>query len=229
MNVLTQRVCIWLAPVGFAMLFGAFFAGSQFPFPSPNHDAAYIGGFYLEHVDGIRLMAVLVTTGSALTAPIAAVLGVHLLRIRGAIALALLEFGMGCVSALTIGIPSFFWQAAAFRPERDPVITQTLHDAGWLCFVATVFIVIVQVGAAGLAVLTDPGDKPVFPRWFGYLSLWVCAALLPGVLVLWFKTGPFAWNGVLTIYLAFLVFGAWFAAVIVLLLRMSARSEDVAA
>lgn len=63
----------------------------------------------------------------------------------------------------------------------------------------------------------------------GYLSLWVCVGLVPGVLCLWFKTGPFAWNGVLTLYLAFLVVGAWFAAVIVLLLRMSSRSEDVAA
>ena len=237
MNVLTQRICIWAAPVGFAMLLGAFFVGSQFPFPSPNHDAGYIGRFYLEHANGIRLMAVMLTTGAALTAPIAAVLGVHLLRIRGAIALAFLEIGMGCVSALAIGIPGFFWQAAAFRPERDSVVTQSWHDAGWLCFVATVFIVIVQIGATGLAVLTDSGDKPltdsgdkpVFPRWFGYLSFWVCAALVPSVLCLWFKTGPFAWNGVLTIYLAFLAFGAWFAAVIVLLLRMSSRSDNVTA
>jgi hypothetical protein len=165
MNVSTQRICLWITPVAFALLIIGFAAGSQFPIPSPDHDAAYIGRFYVEHNFGIRPMAVCVATGAAFTAPIAAVLGVHLKRIEGAEALAHLEIGMGCVSALAIGIPAFFWQAAAFRPERDAVVTQSWHDAGWLCFVATVFIGIVQISATGLAILSDRGERPVFPRW----------------------------------------------------------------
>jgi hypothetical protein len=219
MNPLIQRVCVWTGAFGFALMALGFIVGSQFPFPSPNHDAAYFGAFYLEHTNGIRLMAVFVTTGGALTAALAAVIGVHIKQIQGAAALAYLEIGMGCASALAIGIPGFFWQTAAFRPERDPVVTQSWHDAGWLCFVATVFLAILQFSATGLAVLTDRGETPVFPRWFGYLSFWASAGLVPSVLCLWFKTGPFAWNGALTLYLAFVVAGPWIISAVVLTLR----------
>lgn len=225
MNVRTQRICVWVTPVAFALLIIGFAAGSQFPIPSPDYDAAFIGRFYVEHNFGIRLMAVCVAAGAAFTAPIAAVLGVHLKRIEGAEALAYVEIGMGCVSALAIGIPAFFWQTAAFRPDRDPVVTQSWHDAGWLCFVATVFIGIVQISATGLAILSDRGERPVFPRWLGYLSLWASVLLVPSVLCLWFKTGPFAWNGLLTIYLAFAAAGAWFGSVVVVLLKMTARER----
>jgi hypothetical protein len=225
MNVRTQRLCVWITPAAVALIFIGFASGSMFPIPSPDHDAAYIGRFYVEHTFGIRMMAACVATGAAFTAPIAAVLGVHLKRIEGAEALAYLEIGTGCVSALAIGIPAFFWQTAAFRPDRDPVVTQSWHDAGWLCFVATVFIVIVQTLATGLAILTDSGEKPVLPRWLGYLSLWVAALFVPSILCLWFKTGPFAWNGLLTIYLAFAAAVAWFGSVTVTLLRLTAAER----
>jgi hypothetical protein len=86
---------------------------------------------------------------------------------------------MVCASALAIGIPGFFWQTAAFRPGRDPVVTQSWRDAGWLCFVATVLIGIVPFGAVGAAILTDKRASPLFPRWLGYLSIWVCVLLVP--------------------------------------------------
>lgn len=228
MSGISQRVCVWATALGFVLLITGFIVGSQFPFPSPDHDPAYIGDFYRDHTSGIRLMAVLVTFGGTLLAPMAVVIGVNLGRIRGALALAYLEGAIGCVSGLAIGIPGFFWQTAAFRPERDPALTQSWHDAGWLCFVATVSLVMVQCAATGLAVLTDRAERPTYPRWFGYLSLWTVVGLAPSVLCLWFKTGPFAWNGLLTIYLAFAVAGAWFVSAMVLTLRM-ARSESCSA
>jgi hypothetical protein len=221
MNLRTQRICVWITPVALALIFVGFACGSSLPIPSPDHDAAYIGRFYAEHAFGIRLMSAFVAVGAAFTAPIAAVLGVHLKRIEGAEALAYVEIGMGCVSALAIGIPAFFWQTAAFRPERDPVVTQSWHDAGWLCFVATVFIVIVQTLATGLAVLTDRRESPVLPRWLGFVSIWAAVAFVPSILCLWFKTGPFAWSGLLTIYLAFAAAVAWFGSVTVVLLRLT--------
>lgn len=225
MNVRAQRICLWVTPIAFAVMFIGFFAGSGFPFPSPDHDAAYVGRFYVEHANGIRLMSVFVAAGAAFIAPFAGVLGVHLKRIPGAEALAYVEIGMGCASSLAVGISAFFWQTAAFRPDRDPVVTQSWHDAGWLCFVATVFIVIVQTVMTGLAILTDDGEKPVFPRWLGYVSFWMALLFVPSVLCLWFKTGPFAWNGLLTIYLALVAVAVWFGSVVVVLLRMTAAER----
>lgn len=226
MNTQIQRVCVWAAPVGFVSLLVALLVAGWLPFPSPDRSPESVASYYRDHTSAIRLRAVLSTFGAALIAPIAAVIAVHLRRIEGKHSpLAFLELGMGCASPLAVSITSFFWWTAAFRPERDPVVTQSWHDAGWLCFTAVVFIVFVQFMAIAGAILSDRGDRPVFPRWLAYLSVWTALLLVPSVLCLWFKTGPFAWNGIATLYLALAAVGVWFVAMIVCLLRAIAATE----
>jgi hypothetical protein len=208
------------------LFFVALLVAHWFPFPAAHHSAAYIGRFYRAHADGIRLCSVLLMFGAALLAPMAAVVAVHLRRIEGEFSpLAYLEVGMGCASSLAVSITSLFWWTAAFRPGRDPVVTQSWNDAGWLCFTATIFIIIIQWGAIALAVFTDKSERPLFPRWFGYLTIWVCVLLVPSVLCLWIQHGAFAWNGIATLYLAFAAAGAWFVAMIVQLLRIIREHE----
>jgi hypothetical protein len=220
MNPRTHRLCVWCAPAGFVLLFAAFLLASWFPFPSPDRSAASVARMYQQHTDGIRLAAVLLTAGAALVAPLSAVIAVQMRRVEGKHSpLAFLELGMGCCAMLAVSITSFFWWTAAFRPERDPVVTQSWHDAGWLCITAVVFIFIAQLAAVAAVILTDPAEQALFPRWLGYLTAWVAVLLLPSLLCLWFKTGAFAWNGVATLYLAFAAVGVWFAAMVVTLLR----------
>jgi hypothetical protein len=217
--MLNHRLCIWTTLFGFILTFSSFFVGAQFPFPSPDHDPAYIGEFYRTHTENIRLMATFVMIGGGLTAPVAAVLGHHIKRIKDASALAYLEIGSGCVGGLVLCIAGFAWATAAFRPERDPEVTQAFHDVGWLVFVGTISIAIMQFLSTGVATLSDRSAQPVFPRWFGYLSFWSSLGLVPSALCIWFKTGPFAWNGPLSLYLACLVGGPWYIAAMVLALR----------
>ncbi len=225
MNAGIQRLCVWATPVAFALICIALLVASWLPLPSPDHSATYIGRYYEDHSDAIRLAAVLLAAGAALLAPLAAVIAVQLKRIEGKYSpLAYLELGMGSASALAVSITSFFWWTAAFRPERDPVVTQSWHDAGWLCFTAVVFIAMLQIAAVAIAILVEQREQ-VFPRWLGYLSAWVALLLLPSVLCLWFKTGPFAWNGVATLYLAFVAVGAWFITMIIQLLRAISEQE----
>jgi hypothetical protein len=223
-----QRLMIWSAPVGFVFLFAALVVAGWLPFPSPHQSAAALGRYYLDHVDGIRLGSAFLTLGAALLAPMAAVMAVQMRRIEGHFSpLAYLELGMGSASSLAITAVAFFWWTAAFRPDRDPVVTQSWHDAGWLCLTATVFIFDLQLLAFVLAIFTDTAEVPLFPRWLGYLAIWVCTLLMPSLLCLWFKAGPFGWNGIATLYLAFAAAGAWFAALVVQLLRV-VREQDSA-
>jgi hypothetical protein len=226
MNSGAQRLCVWATPVAFALFLVALLVPGWLPFPSPNHSADYVGRYYRDHTDAIRLASVLLAAGAALLGPLAAVIAVQLKRIEGEFSpLAYLELGMGCASSLAISITSFFWWTAAFRPERDPVVTQSWHDAGWLCFTAVVFIAMVQLAAVAVAVLSDRRERPLFPRWVGYLTAWVALLLLPSVMCLWFKTGPFAWSGIFTLYLAFVAVGTWFVVMIVQLLRIIGEQE----
>jgi len=229
MNSGVQRLLVWVTPVAFVLICIALIVPEWFPFPSPDHSADYVGRYYRDHTDAIRLASVLLAAGAALLAPLAAVIAVHLRRIEGEFSpLAYLELGLGCASALAISITSFFWWTAAFRPDRDPVVTQSWHDAGWLCLTAVVFIAMVQLGAIAVAILSDRSDPPLFPRWVAYLTAWVALLLLPSVMCLWFKTGPFAWNGIATLYLAFVAFGAWIITMMVQLLRVIREQESAA-
>jgi hypothetical protein len=212
--------------LGFVLIFGALLAAGWFPLPAAHHTAAYIGRYYRDHADGIRLGAVLLTAGAALFAPLAAVIAVQLKRIEGEFSpLAYLELGMGSASPLAISITSFFWWTAAFRPDRDPVVTQSWNDAGWLCLTAVIFIFDMQLLAIAVAILTDRSDRPMFPRWLAYLTIWAALLLLPSLLCIWLKHGAFAWNGIASLYLAFVAVGVWVVAMIVKLLRVIGEHE----
>ena len=48
----------------------------------------------------------------------------------------------------------------------------------------------------------------------------------PSCLLTFFKTGPFAWNGLLSFWVAAGAFGAWFLVMTPLMVRAAARVED---
>jgi hypothetical protein len=117
------------------------------------------------------------------------------------------------------------WQAATFRPERSPEIVQTLNDVAWMLFVCIASTPILQALVMGAAVLGDRRARPIFPRWAGYFDFWVALLFLPGSISVFFKDGPFAWNGLLTWYLPLTVFTAWIIVNTVLTLRAITRAE----
>ena len=47
-------------------------------------------------------------------------------------------------TVLEIILPLMLWQGVAYRPERDPVVTQALNDVAWLTFIGTTTTVLIQ-------------------------------------------------------------------------------------
>jgi len=62
-------------------------------------------------------------------------------------------------------------------------------------------------------------DTPAFPRWAGYLNLWVAVLIVPGMAMVYSKTGPFAWDGVIALYIPFGTFLVWILVMSPLLFR----------
>ena len=89
------------------------------------------------------------------------------------------------------------------------MVTQTLNDFAWLSFVTVFSPPLAQYACIGLAVLMDKGTQTIFPRWLGFLNLWVVLLIIPSGLAVFFKTGPFAWNGLRAFWLAIAAFGSW--------------------
>jgi hypothetical protein len=222
-----QRLCIWAGLLFMVVLYVGFWLMAGFvPPPSPQNSAAETAKLFSDHSTGIRLGIVLTNLGSGLLCAWYGTLSVQLKRIEGhSSPWTYTQLVGGAASVVIFLIPCGLWEAAAYRPDTDPVLTQRLNDAAWLMFVGLVCTGIMQAVAVGMAILQDERDRPIFPRWSGYLSIWVGLLLLPGALVPFFKDGPFAWTGVFAFWVVLFAFSIWVVALSVLLLGAVTRQE----
>jgi hypothetical protein len=67
----------------------------------------------------------------------------------------------------------------------------------------------VQCLSVTAAIFQDRSERPVFPRWLGYFNAWIAVSFVPGCLLIFFKTGPFSYQGMFVFWVPFLTFGAW--------------------
>jgi hypothetical protein len=206
-----QRACIW---AGLAMV-PVFFVGlgliAHFiPPPSPGMSTSAVARMYQQHHVRIRIGVSIAALAAPLLAMFFGVIGVQMRRIEGRYSpLAYVQMMLGACLVLVFIVPMLTWQAAAYRPFRAIETTQALNDLAWLPFVGIVSTFIFQAIAIAVAILTDSGRRPVFPRWAGYLNLWAVAGVLPGACVVFVKHGPLGWNGLLAWWLIISTFFVW--------------------
>lgn len=225
MNTRSQLLCAWCGVV-FLVLFtiGWALLARFLPPPSPGLGADEVAAIYQQNTGAIRFGLMLAMIAGGLTAPWVAVIANQMRRIEGSSPV--LTYTMlvaGAAGVLILVLPTMIWSVAAFRPERAPELILLLNDFGWLLFVMTFSPFFVQNMVIGLAIFSDSASEPVFPRWLGYFNIWVAILLVPGGLVTFFKTGPFAWDGILAFWLPLVIFFAWFLVMFVALLNSIRR------
>jgi hypothetical protein len=132
--------------------------------------------------------------------------------------LAILQFASGIIVTVVLIIPELLFIGGLFRPERPPELTKLLNDLSYVMLILPWPPILGQLGALVVAILNDRGDRRVFPRWLVYFNLWVAILLVPANLI-FFKTGPFAWTGLIGFWIPAAVFGIWYVVMTVLLLR----------
>ncbi|CQD17652.1 hypothetical protein BN1232_03966 [Mycobacterium lentiflavum] len=211
MEARVHRVLIWSGPAMIAVWLGAFLFIAGFIPPSrPSASAAEIVRLYADHSIAIKLGMVISMAGSALLVPWAIAISGQIRRIDGAKALADVQMVSCALLSLEFITPIGVWMAVSFRyDDRAPDVTRALHDLGWILFMTVIWSLWVQLLAIAAAILIDRRSEPVLPRWLGYLSLWVAMLIIPAGLVLFFKHGPFAWNGVVGLYIPLTAFVIW--------------------
>lgn len=202
------------------------------PPPSPEKTAAQVLAKYAGHTDAIRLGLMITLFASALLVPFSAAISAQMRRIEGAGApLAATQLCSAALLSVEFIVPIMVWQTAAFRFDTESArMTQMLNDMGWLMFVAVISSVIVQILALAAAIFTDEREEPVFPRWAGYFNVWVALVLAPAGVIVFFKHGPFAWNGLLGFYLPLTSYCVWMFVTFALLRRaIDQESAEAAA
>jgi len=211
-NLIAQRLLIWTGPFLIAVFFLGFWVlGNFIPPPSPRHGPEQVVAFFREHTGRKRFGLFLVSFAGAMVCTWSVAIGTQLKRIEGVLSpLANLQMLLGALLAIEFIFPTFVWQAILYRPETTSTeLTYRLNDLAWLPFVGVVSTGVLQASAIGVAILLDKNPTPVYPRWLSYFNFWVAMTFMPAGLVVFFKDGPFAWNGILAWWLLLVGFFSW--------------------
>jgi hypothetical protein len=215
-NPVARRFCTWSGPVFVVLFFVGFVPLAHFiPPPSPHLSAAHIAAMFRDHTTRIRLGMVVCIFGIMPLISWGIGVAAHTRKAEGSYpAFAWIQVGCVAIGVLTGVIDMVVWGVAAFRPQQmSPATLQLLNDIGWFLFEFAIPPFCLWLLAVGLSILIDRSDAPVFPRWVGYQSLWTALIVAPDGIILFFKHGPFAWNGLIAFYLAMTAFFTWLIAV----------------
>lgn len=228
MNNTNHKLCIYSGVV-FLILFalGWVVIGGLLPPIEPTASATEVATFYQTDTWKIKLGLILAALSVAFYFPWVTALSIHLRRIEGNTPhMAWTQLASGCMGAIIIYLALFFWLAATYRPDRDPQITYLINDLGWLIFTTTVAPFLIQFIALGLGLLNDKSAKPVLPHWLGFYCLVSGSLFLPAAFIFFFKTGPFAWDGLITFWLPVTDFFVWMVVMTVYMLKVANRAES---
>jgi hypothetical protein len=196
-----------VAPV--ISLVGLFGSGVMPP-DAANRSAAQIAQVYTEHAN-IRMAGLLLGfLALGLLGPLVTVISIQLRRIEAAPYLgATLQLVAGTVTWMFLSVPLLILFVAAYRADRNPEITQALHDLGWILFLIPVAPFAVQNIIIAAVVLSDTTERPIYPRWIAYANLLIAASFVPDLLLGYFRTGPLAYQGVIAFWLPTITYGLW--------------------
>ncbi|MFF3567499.1 hypothetical protein [Nocardia jiangxiensis] len=222
-----ERLSSWF---GFVLLIGmaaAFAAAGLLSPMDPNLSQEQVRDFLVEHRTGILAATAVIVLVVPFEYPYVVVTSLQMRRIEGGWGiLSMIQILTGVVAPIGFFFPMAVLSAAVYHVERHSLeMLSTLNDMFWLMYVGDACIFVLQVWAIGYAALLDRRGrngstaKPVFPRWYGWLSIVLGILLIPGAFVFLFKTGPLAWNGVLASGIPTIVYFIWKIATPILLLR----------
>jgi hypothetical protein len=214
-NRKAQLICAWCGPLC-ALLFalGAVFLGRFIPpLVAPGDSAHEVARKFAEHTDQIRIGALVTIISMSLVGPWGVSIAAQIRRTEGGFPiLTYVQIICVAVGTTVVVLMSMFWACAAFRPGvySDETV-MVLNDIAYFLFLFTWAPFSIWALAVALAIFLDPNERPVYPRYVAYTSLWVAVLFVPAGLMAFFKTGPFAWNGLMALYIPVGIFFVWLA------------------
>jgi hypothetical protein len=224
-----QLLCAWCGPLLILLIGAGLLIAGLWPPPQPTATAEQMRDFFANSPTQIHLGLTLMMAGMGLIVPWGASLAAQTSRIRSSSSVTTFVQVTAVGVATLIGVASVIaWSVASFRPaEITPELTRAMSDLGWFFFVFDWSPVFVWYLAVAAAIFGDRDESPVFPRWSAYLSLWVALLSIPGGLMIFFKTGPLAFNGIFAIWIPLGVFFVWIVAMTTLTIQAINRQGAV--
>lgn len=229
MNDTHLRLSAWsgiVASIGIAI--GWILLANWIPPTDPAAAADEIAAFYNENINLKRLGLLLAMSSTIFLIPwMIATSYVIRHRMKFPV-LADIQLATGILGVVATFAMWMSWGVAAFRPDRAPELILMLHDLGW--FNATWFYpeATLEVISIAIAVLSYKGSDSFYPRWYGYYLIFIAMISLSAGLLIFFKSGPFAYNGLITFWVTYAALVSFFIIGSTLLIRGVSRQGESA-
>jgi len=217
-----RMIATWTGPIYAIVLFTGWglVAGMILPPWDPQDGPRQVAASYDGDIGRIRVGMLLLMLSALFAMTFTAAICDRLRALEGRTGILCWTCGLGGAGLMCLTFyPAIFWLVAAYRPDRSPELTQLINDLAWLQFIGGVTIFLALPIAVMVASFVDARPRPVFPRWFGYYSLWTMLLVIPDQLLFFFHSGPFAWNGLFGLWLPAASFGTWFFVMFAVLRR----------
>ncbi|MET8978785.1 hypothetical protein ABZX85_24520 [Streptomyces sp. NPDC004539] len=223
-----QRLSAWCGVVLFVGFLIAFVVGHLTPPMSPTESPDDIVSFLKDHRTGILTCVALMVLLVPFEYPYVVVTSLQMRRVEGGWGLlSMIQLLTGVVAPVGFFFPLAILAAAAYRPEiHSADVLSAMTDTFWLMFVGNACIFVLQVWSIGYASFVDhTREKPLFPRWYGWLSVVLGILLIPGAFVFLNRTGPLAWDGLFAYALPSAAYFVWKIATPYVLLKAISDEE----
>ncbi|RAY12527.1 hypothetical protein DPM19_25715 [Actinomadura craniellae] len=213
------RLVYWLFAAFYtAMSVGVCLLGRATPPPRPDVTDLQVALWFDKHQLGIQVgfVFLLVIAGGAAVSN--GIIGYFMKRMSSGKVLA-----YAYIAAMGVGaIPGFHlllicWLTATFRPDRDERVLHLLYDLGMLSYNGSLGCFTAAYAVLAIAILYD--RNRVFPKWFAYISIWQIVTEVVATQMWLFHSGALAWNGMITFYIAVVIFGLWVVCLLHLMRR----------
>ncbi|KAJ4243995.1 hypothetical protein NW762_014608 [Fusarium torreyae] len=209
----------WLSPKNFQyacavcgilcslFFFFAFVACDFLPPIPPTWSAERTVEHYKNNHDGIATGSALLVISGMFYLPLTAAISGQMRRIpKLHYSVSILQLASGAAGIFTFMMPGMILGVANYRLGRPVEITQALNELFWITALMPWPTFLVQNFAFAYAILIDTRPVCIFPKPIALLNIAVPIIFIPGIAMHTVFTGPLAWNGAWTFWIAGLTF-----------------------
>ncbi|KAI9728519.1 MAG: hypothetical protein M1834_007657 [Cirrosporium novae-zelandiae] len=208
-----QYVCAWCGVICSLLFLFTFVAAGFIPPIKPYWTAEQTVHHYKTHDAGIKTGSALMLLSGMFYLPLTAAISAQMRRVPNLhYAVSILQLASGAAGIFAFMVPAMILGTTAYRLDRPVEITQAFNDLFWITALMPWPTFMAQNFAFAYAVLIDQRLKPLFPKPIALLNIIVPILFAPATAIHCVKTGPLAWNGVLTFWLP----GATFCAQVII-------------
>jgi hypothetical protein len=208
----TWKILAWTGPVFLAAVFGlwGFVARNMPPFP-PSATPEEVKAHFIELRLPLLIALSICVTMTAFYMSWSVAVARVMERIEGPGGLlSKIEMMGGTITCAPVMVTLAIWLTAAHEAQYlSAGVVHMLYWMGWLLFDLAYFVTSLQIAAISIAFMRDKRQKKLVPSavcWWGWVTFasFFAVSAIPFV-----TTGPLAFNGVISFWIAFFTWFFW--------------------